>query len=133
MIEEYIATGGKDSPTVLIRYALPFTRNSVDYSTWLSFALEAIKSNPRWLTALLAIGSYETFTFESDDRRSDIGLLHFAAILCPTISECQEYGMAVRQLRASLLAADFLSDAIVGAITERCCQLTAAVPVQNLL
>lgn len=136
MIEEYIATGGKDSPTVLIRYALRFARNSVDYSTWLSFALEAIGSNLRCLTALLAIGNYETFAFESDDRRSDarsdIVLLHFAAILCPTISECPEYGMAVRQLRASLLAADFLSDDIVGAVAERCCQLTAAVPVQNL-
>jgi hypothetical protein len=76
------------------------------------------------------------FAFESEDRRSDarsdILLLHFAAILCPTISEHPEYGMAVRQLRASLLAPDFLCDDAVAEVAEKCCQLAVTVPVQNL-
>lgn len=137
LIQELILVHSPEIGRVLIEYCENLPTASISYSDWFNCVREAMFSAPDVLPYLLALSDFNNFVFASPEEEessvSEIILLHFSVMLCPTISEGPNYTHALKALRSNLKSASLESDSnSVPGIVLDCYSLALDVPIKNL-
>lgn len=133
LIQELILVHSDEIGCILLQYCENLPIGSISYSNWFNCVREAMFSSPDALPYLLALSEFSNFCFtsseEDENSVSEIILLHFSVLLCPTISESPRYAHALKALRSNLKSVSLDERP---EIVMDCYSLALDVPVKNL-